>query len=149
MSDELQKDYRSARPIPEGFTREQADKNRRGLKVLEEKSQQHGQRVCTISGKPPDPDYAQLANAPQPVKEGGQHADYYVLCPEERAKGFVRPVRQEYIHTVCGTKTHMGLALAETYARDPHFYGATFCVHCSNHFPVAEFKWLDGEVVGS
>ena len=81
--------------------------------------------------------------------ENGQHADYYVLCPEERAKGFVRPVRQEYTHDKCHTKTFMGLALAETYARDPHFYGSTFCVACGGHFPIAEFKWLDGEVLGT
>ncbi|RWA55323.1 hypothetical protein AU476_07385 [Cupriavidus sp. UYMSc13B] len=50
----------------------------------------------------------------------------------------------------CGTVTTMGRALSETYARDPKFYGGTFCCHCNAHFPVAEFKW-DGtdEVVGS
>ncbi len=74
---------------------------------------------------------------------------YLVLSEEERAKGFVRPVRQEYIHTVCGGQTHMGLALSETYARDPKFYGATYCVHCQMHRPVAEFKWLDGSIIGS
>ncbi|MGN6693881.1 MAG: hypothetical protein ACTHN0_06855 [Aquihabitans sp.] len=44
----------------------------------------------------------------------------------------------------------MSLALAETYARDPKFYGATYCVGCHMHRPVAEFTW-DGttEVVGS
>lgn len=129
--------------------RDEAEKNRRGLEVLEKKSQQHGAKVCTISGKPPDPDYDALSNAPQPVKEGGQHADYYVLCPEERAKGFVRPLRQSYIHDKCGSLTTMGLALSETYARDPKFYGGTFCCHCGNHFPVSEFKWEDGEMVGS
>jgi hypothetical protein len=48
----------------------------------------------------------------------------------------------------------MGRALSETYARDPHFYGATYCVHCSMHRPVAEFRWIEmdgtlGPVVGS
>ena len=41
----------------------------------------------------------------------------------------------------CGTKTTMGLALCETYARDPKFYGATFCCGCGKHLPVAEFVW--------
>jgi hypothetical protein len=38
----------------------------------------------------------------------------------------------------------MGLAIAETYARDPHYYGGTFCAGCRNHFPVGpdgEFVW--------
>lgn len=44
----------------------------------------------------------------------------------------------------CGVKTTMGQALAETYARKPHFYGATFCCGCSTHLPVGaygEFVW--------
>lgn len=49
----------------------------------------------------------------------------------------------------CGTITTMGAALSETYARDPHFYGATYCCHCCKHLPVAEFTWLDGQTVGS
>ena len=50
----------------------------------------------------------------------------------------------------CGTVTTMGQTLAETYARDPQFYGATFCVHCGTHKPVSEFIWIDdGTVVGS
>ncbi len=50
----------------------------------------------------------------------------------------------------CGTVTTMARALAETYARDPHFYGATYCCTCQMHRPVAEFVWqFDGQVVGS
>jgi hypothetical protein len=44
----------------------------------------------------------------------------------------------------CGTVTTMGLALAETYARDRSFYGATFCVGCRVHLPIGEhgeFVW--------
>jgi hypothetical protein len=79
-----------------------------------------------------------------------QHEVYLVLSDEERAKGFVRPVRNTYVHTTCGTATTMGAALAETYARDPKFYGATYCVGCTKHLPVDEFLW-DGtkEKVGS
>lgn len=84
-------------------------------------------------------------SAPQP-----QNDVYLVLSEEERAKGFVRPVRQSYKHSNCGTVTTMGMALAETYARDPKFYGATYCCHCRMHKPVREFTWDgDGEVVGS
>ncbi len=44
----------------------------------------------------------------------------------------------------CGTVTTMGRALAETYARAPHFYGGTFCCSCATHLPVGErgeFIW--------
>lgn len=135
----------------------------------------------------------------------GQQESYLVLSEEERAKGFVRPVRTSYKHVGvpaptnplrdlteeererfepfgyvkyeeypegtdspargrfwtqakldgngCGHITTMGRELAETYARDPQFYGATFCVTCRNHFPVGiegEFIWTDdGTRVGS
>ncbi len=143
------------------------------------------------------------------VKRGGpdetpvpQHDTYLVLSAEERAKGFVRPVRRSYRHVGiagpqhplrvltpeemqryasdaarvgyvafeaypagahgsvvgrfwaqeeldrvgkgCGTVTTMGLALAETYAREPGFYGSTYCCGCRMHRPVGahgEFAW--------
>lgn len=39
------------------------------------------------------------------LPEGGQQRDYVVLAKEERAKGFVRPVRRTYKHLKCGTTT--------------------------------------------
>ena len=139
-----------------------------------------------------------------------QNEVYLVLSEEERAKGFVRPVRTSYIHvgrdlsyykgihrmlteeeqkehpkyvavmTVlenedgtfkggsyvtteeleayqfgkkiggCGGTTTMGLALSETYARDPNFYGSTYCTYCRKHLPVSEFVWAGtNENVGS
>lgn len=54
-------------------------------------------KKCTLSGNPPDPDYE--GPAPQPIDPAtGMHKDYYVLCEEERKKGFVRPVRRSYVH---------------------------------------------------
>jgi len=67
--------------------------------------------------------------------------DYVVLCADERAKGFVRPVRRTYRHKVCNSTTTMDLALAETYARDPGFYSGTFCASCREHRPLDEFVW--------
>lgn len=100
-------------------------------------------KTCLTDGSAPSRGYTEL-------KENGQQVGYLVLCPEERAKGFTRPVRQSYRHTKCGTVTTMSLALAETYARDPKFYGGTFCTGCGTHFPVADFTWEpDGSVVGS
>ena len=153
---------------------------------------------CTNDGKPPiDPD---APGAPGPIDPiTGQHTQYWVLCEEERAKGFVRPYRDSYKHvglkpqyplrelteeekerferykyvafevypeerspitgrfyteeqlnSGCGTITTMGNKIAETYARDPEFYGSTFCCGCNKHIPVEEFVWVaDGEVVGS
>lgn len=75
---------------------------------------------------------------------------YLVLSEAERAKGFVRPVRSSYRHTKCGTVTTMGVALAETYARDPKFYGSTYCCGCALHAAVGEFTWTGStELVGS
>lgn len=84
------------------------------------------------------------------LRADGQQRGYVVLSAEERAKGFVRPVRRSYVHNTCGTLTTMGQSLAETYARDPSFYSGTFCVHCGAHFPLDQFVW-DGtsERVGS
>jgi hypothetical protein len=93
--------------------------------------------------------------------ETGMQRCYLVLSEDERAKGFVRAVRQSYVHARdlggCGAVTTMGLAIAETYARDPHFYGGTFCASCGDHFkvgPFGEFRWYDrdgdtGELVGT
>ena len=85
------------------------------------------------------------------LKPNGQQQGYVVLSEDERKRGFVRPVRRTYVHQKCGVATTMGLALAETYARDPEFYSGTFCVGCSTHFPVGEngeFVWDDGSKVG-
>jgi hypothetical protein len=78
------------------------------------------------------------------------NAKYLVLSDEERAKGFVRPVREGYVHAEelggCGAVTWMNRAIAETYARDPSFYGATFCARCNTHLRVGEsgeFFWIE------
>jgi hypothetical protein len=78
------------------------------------------------------------------AKQNGQQKDYVVLTAEERAKGFVEPVRRTYLHLKCGSTTTMGRTLAETYARCPDFYSGTFCCACGKHFPVGkdgEFVW--------
>lgn len=151
-------------------------------------------------------------------QETGQNNCYLVLSEEELAKGFVRPVRDKYIHVGkkvekkgeiitleealenhsdwaktyytkengygaflkypesespvvgkylkqdeldalqnnleyvggCGAETKMNMTISETYARDPKFYGTTYCVGCRTHLPVGEFKWsADGQVLGS
>jgi hypothetical protein len=151
-------------------------------------------QTTLTDGSPVTPDHREID-----PRTGMQKA-YVVLSAEERAKGFVRPVRRTYVHvgcrpkyplrdlteaekrgpdvgyvkyeqypesespcvgrfwtdkqlkSGCGTTTTMGQALAETYARDPKFYGATFCCNCGAHFPVGaggEFEWEDGTKVGT
>lgn len=87
------------------------------------------------------------------IEEDGMQSCYLVLSEDERAKGFVRPLRLSYVHLVCGGVTTMGVSIAETYARDPGFYGGTYCATCRLHFPVGahgQFIW-DGtdEKVGT
>ena len=84
--------------------------------------------------------------------ETNMQACYLVLSEDERSKGYVRPLRTTYIHDVCGGATTMGFAIAETYARDPRFYGGTYCAKCRDHFPIGErgqFSWEDGNKVGT
>lgn len=102
-----------------------------------------------VRGVTSDPSDPRLAHGVD-TEPTGQAEAYLVLSDEERAKGFIRPVRRSYVHTVCGAVTTMGQRIAETYARDPKFYGATYCTKCQMHRPVSEFLW-DGtdEVVGS
>lgn len=95
-----------------------------------------------------DPNDPRLGHGPND-EAVPQNEAYLVLSEEERAKGFVRPYRDRYLHRTCGAVTTMGAAIAETYARDPAFYGATYCTSCSMHRPVEEFDWLDGGVVGT
>lgn len=87
--------------------------------------------------------------------QSGQQLSYLILSDEERAKGFVRPVRLSYVHVPCGHVTNMPKAIAETYARNPQFYGGTFCCNCGSHFPLVvdgkrQFEWhpKDGSFVG-
>jgi hypothetical protein len=84
---------------------------------------------------------------------GPQNKKYLVLSEEERAKGFVRPVRRTYKHLTCGTTTTMSQVIAETYAANFNFYGNTYCCHCRKHLPVGakgEFVWYGtNEKVGT
>jgi hypothetical protein len=105
-------------------------------------------RKTLVDGKQIYPAHREIRN------DGtGLQNDYVVLAEEERAKGFVRPVRRAYKHLKCGGVTTMHQELAETYAREPHFYSGTYCAICRSHFPVGEkgeFIW-DGtsEKVGT
>lgn len=71
---------------------------------------------------------------------------YLVLSDEEIAQGFERPFRDAYKHLKCGAVTTMNYSIAATYARQPHFYGSTYCCQCQMHRPVGErgeFVWVE------
>lgn len=91
--------------------------------------------IETTSGKPITP----ATTAINPAT--GMQNDYIVLSAEERAKGYVRPLRNKYIHTKCCAVTKINQAIAETYASVPSFYDQTYCCYCKKHYPVSEFLW--------
>lgn len=74
----------------------------------------------------------------------------YETYPESESPVVGRYWTQAQLDSVgqgCGAVTTMGAALAETYARQPDFYGSTFCCRCGSHYPVGaggEFVWDDG-----
>lgn len=89
-----------------------------------------------------DPNDPRLTRGPD-AERVEQAEVYLVLSEDERKKGFLRPVRRSYQHTKCMTVTKMNQQIAETYARDPHFYGSTYCMGCARHLPVDEFVWME------
>lgn len=102
----------------------------------------------SLTTDPEDPELGRGIND----EPGPQNAKYLILSEEERAKGFVRPVFTSYVHAVslggCGAVTTMGRELCETYARQPDFYGATYCAGCRMHKRVGEhgeFYWMDSQ----
>jgi hypothetical protein len=96
--------------------------------------------MADLTSDPSDPRLTHGSDD-QPVPQADA---YLVLSEEDRAKGFIRPLRLAYVHETCGTVTRMSRTIAETYARQPSFYGSTYCVHCRMHRPVGadgEFRW--------
>lgn len=82
-------------------------------------------------------------------KEGYVKWEQY---PESESPKTGKLWTEKELNSGCGQVTTMGQVLAETYARDPKYYGATFCANCRYHFPVGadgEFEWLDGQKVGT
>lgn len=77
----------------------------------------------------------------------------YEVYPESESPKlgkFWTQAQLDQVGNGCGTVTSMAQPIAETYARDPYFYGSTYCTHCQKHLPVSEFVWIDdGETVGS
>jgi hypothetical protein len=78
-------------------------------------------------------------------KANGQYENY----PSQTSGEYVAPIRNSYIHGKCGVKTLMATKFAETYAKNPKYYGSTFCCGCGEHLPVSQFTWaVDGIRIG-
>ena len=75
-------------------------------------------------------DYVKFETYPPEHKNGARGKFWTQAQLDEIGKG-------------CGHVTTMARELAETYARQPAFYGATYCAECSMHLPVHEFVWLE------
>jgi hypothetical protein len=79
----------------------------------------------------------------------------YEAYPEEMRPSLGRFWTQKQLDNVgkgCKTVTTVSLSIAKTYARNPHFYGATYCAGCRMHRSVGkdgEFVWEDGTRVGT
>jgi len=103
---------------------------------------------------PPGPKYP-LRDLTDEEKEryAGEGWVKYEKYPEDRLPAvgeFWTQARLDRAGWECGAITIMAPDIAETYARNPTFYGATYCIRCQMHLPVNEFVWSDdGTAVGS
>lgn len=75
----------------------------------------------------------------------------YIPAPKNDSPIVGQFITKKDLYPGCGVVTTMSIELAETYARDAKFYGATFCTGCGAHLPVDEFVWEGGndEKLGS
>lgn len=75
-------------------------------------------------------------------KEDGQYENYPTIDEGE----FEQEPRSTYIHVDgCGKATTMSKSLVKSVARNPDYYSHTFCSGCTEHVPVEEVQWKDGE----
>jgi hypothetical protein len=105
-------------------------------------------------GVRPDPAHVLRDLTPEEAgRYAGQGYVKFEEYPKDGRSGLGRYWTQAQLESGCGCVTTMGRALSETYARDPSFYGGTFCSTCGEHFKVGErgeFVWtLDGQKVGT
>lgn len=85
-------------------------------------------------------------------KEVSIYSKYDYVMYEEYDNGCGKFWTQAELDRIggCGCITTMALNIAETYARNPGFYGGTFCCACRDHFPVNEFVWNGtNQIVGT
>jgi len=97
---------------------------------------------------PPGPTYELRDLTDRERERFGDEFVKYELYPEGESsigRYWTRDQLDRVEEGGCGGVTTMSESIAETYAREPGFYGGTFCAHCREHFPVGkdgEFVWL-------
>lgn len=109
-------------------------------------------RLSYIHVGPPGPKFKPLRDLTDEEKERYRNYGYvkYEAYPESflpLTGSFWTQARLDKVGKGCGVVTKMDQAIAETYAKDPKFYGSTYCCGCGFHIPVGaegEFIWDDG-----
>lgn len=102
-----------------------------------------GVKIC---GKPKKFEHEDIEYVCKSAPHEGECGPVYTALTAKQKDSFERTGQLNG----CGSTTTMGIEIAETYARDPYFYGYTFCVGCNKHLPVEEFVWEGtSEKVGS
>lgn len=100
-------------------------------------------KSVTTDGRTPAPGFED-APAPQPIGSNGQHVAYWVLSEEERAKGFVRPVRRSYRHVGPGGPLHPLRDLTTEESERYRIYGyVKFEVYPESESPLTGRFWTE------
>lgn len=146
--DRSQRTLTNGSPVTDDHRELLANGQQKGYVVLSEEERHRGfvrpVRQSYEHVGPPGPKY--------PLRDltAREHARYdqygyvkYEAYPDSECGRFWTQDRLDRVGKGCGTVTTMSVSLAETYARDPGFYGGTYCAGCKTHFPVGE----DGEFV--
>lgn len=80
------------------------------------------------------------------LKANGQQLAYVVLTAEERAKGFVRPYRESYVHVGKRPKHQTRELTAEEKESDDAFKYVLFEVYPESESPSVGKFWTDAEL---
>lgn len=80
------------------------------------------------------------------LKQNGQQKGYVVLSAEERAKGFVRPVRQSYIHVGRQAPQNLRDLTDEEHERYDKFGYVKFQPYPESELPVTGRFWTQDEL---
>jgi len=141
----------SKEEIAKGFIRPVRDKYIHVGKKIERDEEG---RIIGRLIKIDDPDYPKHGDY---IKEKGYGG--YIEYPKSKHPRVGRYLEIKEVEAIvdrkkyfggCEGETKMSWTIAETYARDPKFYGATYCIHCKRHIDVNEFVWSNtNEIVGS
>lgn len=102
-----------------------------------------GKKVPLKGGEPVTPQ----GSVPNPAKlADGQHVDYWVLSAEERAKGFVRPVRLSYKHAGMRPKYPVRELTEEEKRGNARFGYVSYEAYPESEAPVTGRMWTKAQL---